>query len=92
MSKKPKSDTFDAYDWELPSWIVDESLDRTTPYTEEELDLLVEGTLEGIRDMASWKNLVARQARWGFVLLSQQPTIRPEMAVGFRSSDRGRKP
>ena len=60
MSKKPKSETFEPYDWELPSWIVDESLDRTTPYTEEELDLLVEGTLEGIRDTAAWKNLVDR--------------------------------
>ncbi len=60
MSKKPKSETLEPYDWELPSWIVDESLDRTTPYTEEELDLLVEGTLEGIRDTASWKNLVDR--------------------------------
>ncbi|MFC1836293.1 hypothetical protein ACFL2Q_16495 [Thermodesulfobacteriota bacterium] len=41
-----------------PSWVVDEHLDRTTPYTEEELDLLVEGTLESIRDTAVWKNLV----------------------------------
>ncbi len=60
MSKKPKPETFEPYDWDLPSWIVDESLDRTTPYTEDELDLLVEGTLEGIRDTASWKNLVDR--------------------------------
>ena len=51
---------FEPYDLDMPSWIVDESLDRTTPYTEEELDLLVEGTLEGIRDTASWKNLVGR--------------------------------
>ncbi len=60
MSKKPKPESFGPYDWDLPSWIVDESLDRTTPYTEEELDLLVEGTLESIRDTASWKNLVDR--------------------------------
>ncbi len=39
------------------------SLDRTTPYTEEELDLLVEGTLESIRDTASWKNLVDRAGK-----------------------------
>ncbi len=40
--------------------MVDESADRTTPYTEEELDLLVEGTLDGILDTASWQNLVSR--------------------------------
>ena len=60
MSKKPKPEMFEPYDLDMPSWIVDESLDRTTPYTEEELDLLVEGTSEGIRDTASWKNLVDR--------------------------------
>ena len=60
MSKKPKPEMFEPYDLDMPSWIVDESLHRTTPYTEEELDLLVEGTLEGIRDTASWKNLVDR--------------------------------
>ncbi len=60
MSKKPKPEMFEPYDLDMPSWIVDESLDRTSPYTEEELDLLVEGTLEGVRDTASWKNLVDR--------------------------------
>jgi hypothetical protein len=60
MSSKPKPETFQFYDWDLPSWVVDESADRTTPYTEEELDLLVEGTLDGIRDTASWQNLVSR--------------------------------
>jgi hypothetical protein len=60
MSKKPKPEMFEPYDLDMPSWSVEESLDRTTPYTEEELDLLVEGTLEGIRDTASWKNLVDR--------------------------------
>ena len=60
MSNKPKPETLESDDWDLPSWIADESADRTTPYTEEELDLLVEGTLEGIRDTASWKNLVDR--------------------------------
>jgi hypothetical protein len=60
MNKKPKPEMFEPYDLDMPSWIVDESLDRTTPYTEEELDLLVEGTLEGIRDTASWRNLVDR--------------------------------
>jgi len=45
-------------DDDIPSWINDDSLDRSTPYTEEELDLLVEGTLESIRDTTAWKELV----------------------------------
>jgi hypothetical protein len=60
MSNKPKPETLESDDWDLPSWVVDESADRTTPYTEEELDLLVEGTLDGILDTASWQNLVSR--------------------------------
>ena len=56
MKKKPD----EPYDWEVPPWVTEEWLDRTTPYTEEELDLFVEGTLEGIRDTASWQNLVDR--------------------------------
>jgi len=58
MSRKPKPETLDFYDLDLPPWVVDESADRTTPYTEEELDRLVDGTLDGIRDTASWQNLV----------------------------------
>ena len=58
MSKKPKPGTIEIHDLDLPSWVVDESADRTTPYTEKELDLLVDGTLDGIRDTASWQNLV----------------------------------
>ena len=45
-------------DDDTPSWIKDASLDRSTPYTEAELDLLVEGTLNSIRDTAAWKKLV----------------------------------
>ncbi len=56
MRKKPEG----SHDWDMPSWVSDEWLGRTTPYTEEELDLFVEGTLEGIRDTASWQNLVDR--------------------------------
>ncbi len=56
MRKKPEKPK----DWDMPAWVTDEWLDRTTPYTEEELDLFVEGTLEGIRDTASWQNLVDR--------------------------------
>ncbi len=45
---------------DVPDWVKDDSPSRCTPYTEEELDLLVEGTVEGIRDTAAWKNLVHR--------------------------------
>jgi hypothetical protein len=45
---------------EAPSWVKDNSPGRSTPYSEEELDLLVEGTLEGIRDTAAWKDLVCQ--------------------------------
>ena len=56
--KKPRPETAEPNDNGTPSWVSDESLDRTTPYTEEELDHLVEGTLEGIRDTAAWTDLV----------------------------------
>ena len=56
MRKKPEKPK----DWDMPAWVTDEWLDRTTPYTEEELDLFVDGTLEVIRDTASWQNLVDR--------------------------------
>ena len=41
-----------------PAWTKDDASDRSTPYTEEELDLLVEGTLDSIRDTAAWEKLV----------------------------------
>ncbi len=56
--KKPKPETTEPDDNETPSWVSDESLGRTTPYTEEELNHFVEGTLERIRDTAAWTNLV----------------------------------
>lgn len=43
---------------DVPDWVKEDSPSRSTPYTEEELDLVVEGTVEGIRDTAAWKNLV----------------------------------
>jgi len=45
-------------DDDTPAWIKDDPPDRSTPYTEEELDLLVEGTLDSIRDTVAWKNLI----------------------------------
>lgn len=59
MSKTQKPDSDEVDDWDFPEW-VDALYDRTTPYTEEELDLVVDGTLEGIRDTAAWMNLVER--------------------------------
>ncbi len=56
MRKKPE----EPYDWDMPAWVSDKWLNRRTPYTEEELDLFVEGTVEGIRDTAAWQNLVDR--------------------------------
>jgi len=47
-------------DNDTPAWIKDDAPDRSTPYTEEELDLLVEGTLDSIRDTAAWKKLVGQ--------------------------------
>jgi hypothetical protein len=57
--KKSKSKGFDL-DEDLPAWVDDKVPMRTTPYTEEELDLFVEDTLERICDTAAWLNLVDR--------------------------------
>ena len=56
--RKTKHEVPELEDDDTPPSIKDDSLDRSTPYTEEELDLLVEGTLDSIRDTAAWKNLV----------------------------------
>lgn len=56
--RKPRSVAPEFNDDDVPDWVKDDSPGRSTPYTEEELDLLVEGTLEGIRDTPAWKNLV----------------------------------
>ena len=58
--KKPRPKIVEASDGLVPSWVKDEFPGRSSPYTEDELDLLEESTLEGIRDTASWKNLVDR--------------------------------
>ena len=61
MTKKwPKQEPSEPSDGDRPPWVNDETLEGTTPYTEEELDLLVEGTIESIRDTASWKALADR--------------------------------
>ncbi len=61
MNKKLKPESFEPDDWDMPSWVYDRPLDGTPPYTEEELDLLVEGTLESIRDTAAWMSIVDRE-------------------------------
>ena len=58
-SKKRKPEPA-GHDEDIPAWVADQSPGRTAPYTEKELDLLVEGTLESIRDTASWCDLVER--------------------------------
>jgi len=56
--KRPIPEISEPFGQDPPSWVADQDLDRTTPYTEDELDLLVDGTLEGIHDTAAWKKLV----------------------------------
>ena len=55
LSTEPESNNQD-----MPDWMLDDSPGRSTPYTEEELDILVEGTLKGIQDTEAWKNLVRK--------------------------------
>ncbi len=57
--KNHKLEIFD-FDEAVPAWVDEGAPARTTPYTEQELDALVESTLESIRDTSAWENLVAR--------------------------------
>ena len=56
---KPKKTAPEQSSAEAPSWFT-AAPRRTTPHTEEEFDLLVDGTIEGIKDTAAWKDLVRR--------------------------------
>jgi len=56
--KRPKLKVPEPLVQDPPSWVTEQDLDRTTPYTEDELDLLVDGTVEGIYDTAAWRKLV----------------------------------
>ena len=61
MTKRKAKDVVpEQRDDDVPAWIKDDAPDRSTPYTEKELDLLVEGTLDNIRDTAAWKKLVSQ--------------------------------
>ena len=42
----------------IPSWVLDEGNERETPYTEEELDLFVEGFIESNMDTNMLKDLI----------------------------------
>ncbi len=57
---KPKKTAPEQSEADAPSWVTGKSPRRTTPRTEEEFDLLVDGTIEGIKDTAAWKDLVRR--------------------------------
>ena len=44
----------------MPNWVAEGSRRTATLYSEEELDQLVDGMWEAVRDMAVWEDLVAR--------------------------------
>jgi hypothetical protein len=58
IKRKTKRVAPEFRDDDTPAWTKDDASDRSTPYTEDELDLLVEGTLDSIRDTAVWEKLV----------------------------------
>ena len=45
---------------DIPAWVDEDATIRTTPYTEQELDNLVESTLESIKDTSAWTKLVCQ--------------------------------
>ena len=57
--KKPQLENLDL-DEDVPTWVDENAPTRTTPYTEQELDALVESTLESIKDTSAWIHLVDR--------------------------------
>ncbi len=56
MKKKRKALSTES-SWE-PDWVRDDRPPRTTPYTEEELDLLTDGVIQGIDDTPAGRNMV----------------------------------
>ena len=60
MSGQKRKSKKSGLDDDLPAWVDDQAPMRTTPYTEDELDLFVEDTLGRICDTAAWLNLVDR--------------------------------
>lgn len=57
--KNPRNDTTDTNILE-PHWLDDNPSDITEHYTDEELDLFVEGFIQAHSDTAAWKDLVRK--------------------------------
>lgn len=57
---KPKKTSPEQSEVDAPSWVTGKIPRRTTPRTEEQIDLITDGTIEGIKDTAAWKDLVRR--------------------------------
>jgi len=57
--KKPKKDIPDT-NIPDPPWLDDNPSDITEPYTDEELDLFVEGFIQAHKNTQAWKKLVRK--------------------------------
>ena len=60
-----------------PVWL-DPANDRKTPYTEEELELFVDGAISSMDDVDAWNNLVAEHG---------EKKAREILKAGFRKMD-----
>jgi hypothetical protein len=58
-TKDPQKDTTDT-DAPEPSWLNDSPSDITEPYTDEELDLFIEGYIQAHSNTKAWKELVRK--------------------------------
>lgn len=58
-TKEPKIDTDDTNSPE-PDWLYDNPSDINEPYTDEELDLFVEGYFQANSDTQAWKETVRK--------------------------------
>jgi len=63
-TKEPKKDIQDTQTPE-PDWLYDNPSDITEPYTDEELDLLVEGFIQAHSDTQAWKEKVRKFGKEG---------------------------
>ena len=57
--KKQKKDVQDTNTFE-PDWLHDKPSDVTKPYTDEEIDLFVEGFIDAHSDTQAWKETVRK--------------------------------
>jgi hypothetical protein len=58
--RKPKEAQPEPSQGDAPSWVTEDPPRGPRKRTEEELELLVDGTIEGIKDTEAWKDLVRR--------------------------------